>query len=150
METKESRSPAPAVSTGERALAELEMAVRPVELELREKTLLLAIVWVESRVSVLDCRRLLLRPVLVVVGVVVDGVDRVGAVASEERLGKDAGLSSDVLRFFRLLKVLELFEVIVCKYRLSVAAYRRDGDEVGDMRLASSRNVARHCRKRCV
>lgn len=49
METKESLSP-PAVvpSAGERALApapaELEAAVMPVEMELREKTLLLAFV----------------------------------------------------------------------------------------------------------
>lgn len=66
------------------------------------------------------------------VGVEVDEVvlDWVGvAVEEDRRFGKVAGLS-DVRRLFRLLEVLELFEVIVSKCRLSVAAYRRDGDEV--------------------
>lgn len=52
-------------------MIEPESTVKPVELELREKTLLLALVWVESRAAP-DCRRLPLLPVLLVVEVLVE------------------------------------------------------------------------------
>lgn len=67
MDTNESRSPPAVVSVGDSSVIELESIVKPVELELREKTLLLAFVWVESRAAA-DCRRLpLLLPVLLLV-----------------------------------------------------------------------------------
>lgn len=60
---------------------------------------------------------------------------------SGECLAKDVGVS-DVSRLFRLLEVCELFEVMIY-LQVSVAAYRRDGDQVEDMGWAINSSVLR-------